>query len=706
MKKIVMMMICTLLCVSCFAACSKDSDEEPLKTEGDYFVYPMEGTARAFDVDNTGTLYYLYDVDSGRVSNNKDMKGEAIDKPIIETMLYSVDFNGNISNSYILGESLAINGLVIEQGIAFYTTSKTLIDKEDMKDIKDIKDIKDMEDIKETVEIGFYEFSMDSQSTEKLYQLTGIDTILDIEVVDDCIYFMGIDNERINKEYTLASDEDSYYYLGEVMGVIDTLAGTMSELAIDFPIAFSKTLDNNLMIFAHDGEEGYYFTEYSTAEGSLSEKIYHDLYKISKFDIYNEKNDIIYNSINTSVLTLSATSIEADNGTIELMPNVGVNSMVCQGEYTYYANGMNSNKIERIKNSAYIRDGKSINMLSSMYSAYTPFGCGYTIERQYPTEESFALSVLSQDTSFDVCLMSSRQGISSNIRNKGSFYPLGEVEGVADYLEACFPYMKDAATTEDGGIWMLPIAVDIPCLLYNESLCRDNGIDLSVPVEFETFIDSLSSLHQNNTLKNCYSYSGYILTEDMFYQYLRSYNNFDNEYFIKLASLLKEEVNYEKEDEVVVSAPIVWGMLDSGETDNFLFDLAYSQDTQLRYSMMNDIRACELPHITENKTNIATCIYLCVNPSSRNLKEALNYISSLCHYLAENNDIMILQDRTLYPDKQAIEDLYNIYANGEIQFTLPDELFMMDYEKYLLDEIDLSTLVQDANRKIEAFLKE
>lgn len=697
MKRFLGLIMGLFLCVSCLYACDKERSEDISNNVKDYFVYPIEDFTGRFEVDDKGNLYFTMKEASDRTFSYINIDGEKVESPIMETILYSVDVSGNILKSYNLGE-MAINEFTIDQSKVYYTTSEQVGCSENESE----EDHMDHDSI-----IGYYEYSLENQSVNKLYEHTSLTRIDEMKVVQGKIYYMGIDNKRLNKEFTLAADED-YYYSGEVFGMIDIATGNATELPIDFPVAFSLTLDNNLLIYAHDGDGGYYFTEYDTKEGTLADEIYKDLGKMYRFGTYNEENDIIYNSLYTSTPNLSATTIDSENSTIELMPYVGVSSIVCRGDYTYYTNARKSNQIERIRHGDYIRGDKTIHMISSMGSPYTPFGCGYTITREYPDEERFALSVLSQDNNFDVYLMSSRQSISDNIRDKGSFYPLNEVDGVKEYLDACFPYIKEAATTQEGDIWMLPISVDIPVLLYNESLCKENGIDFTEAIEFEAFIDTMKALRQRKKqeVDNWYNVSGFLLTEDVFHQYIREFVKFNHEDFKELASLLKEEVNYLKDDEVKVSAPIVMEMLEKGNTDHLLFDIQYYYDMQLRNVLNNNIRASELPHITSDKSNIATCIYLCVNPASKNLKSVLNYISSLCDYTLKLNNIMIFKDRERYPDGQAFDDIYNIYQNGDIQYTMPDELFIKDYEKFLLDEMDITTFISETNRKIDTYRKE
>lgn len=72
------------------------------------------------------------------------------------------------------------------------------------------------------------------------------------------------------------------------------------------------------------------------------------------------------------------------------------------------------------------------------------------IESKKLSAEEFSLTVMSQDKNYDVCMINSSQDYSANIKSKGSFYPLNDVPGVAEYLDKCFPYVKEAAYTESG----------------------------------------------------------------------------------------------------------------------------------------------------------------------------------------------------------------------------------------------------------------
>jgi hypothetical protein len=319
------------------------------------------------------------------------------------------------------------------------------------------------------------------------------------------------------------------------------------------------------------------------------------------------------------------------------------------------------------------------------------------------TDEEMALSMLSQDEGYDIYYMNSNEDISENIRDKGSFYPLNEVEGVKEYLDSCFPYIKDAAINEDGDIWMLPISINIPYIVYNENACKDYDMELSKSMSLDNLVNVLTKVKQDSSIEKKYNYFNNIFVNNLLHQYTREYTNFDNDIFRKLAQSLKNNFNGENSN-----GEFILNSLTKSKDNNMLFvasDL-YNLSFINKIMNMNGLRACKFPGITDNKSNTANCYYLCVNPASKNLKRTLQYISSLCSYLLTQEDNMMLSNWDNPKKGRLIDDLYEIYSNGDVQFTYPDELFKEDLLKYFSGEKELESVIQDSNRRMDIYLNE
>jgi|GEM_PF-1781806 len=97
---------------------------------------------------------------------------------------------------------------------------------------------------------------------------------------------------------------------------------------------------------------------------------------------------------------------------------------------------------------------------------------------------------------------------------------------------------------------------------------------------------------------------------------------------------------------------------------------------------------------------------LCVNPESKNLKATLQYISSYCKYMLTLDDVLMFSDRSKYKMNKLIDDLYEIYSNGEIQFIYPNELFIDDLTKYMAGILDLESVIKESERRLDIYLNE
>ncbi len=339
-------------------------------------------------------------------------------------------------------------------------------------------------------------------------------------------------------------------------------------------------------------------------------------------------------------------------------------------------------------------------MLCEGYAFPAPFGCGYKVEMQYPEDEEMALRVLSQDNDYDLCYLSSRSSISVNIRDKGSFYPLNDVKGVSEYLDKCFPYLKDAAVNQYGDIWMIPVSMDMLTLFYNEQ----NSGDLS-QLDLAEYIGYVGSMNDRG-LQEKYGNSAYILTEALFMQYLLYNNSFDTPEFRQAAELLKTAMNHTDgryinpfgSDAAVLE-------LMSGKTDNFYSNMSLYRQF-MRYMSTPGLKAVRPPCVIPSDKSMANLIFMCVNPASKNLEAATDYISSLVQYIQTQQNTCLLADKSTYSDTDTAMSMYSVAENAEVGFAYPVEIYWGAFEDYLSGGITLDEFIAEADRKLSAYLNE
>jgi len=276
-----------------------------------------------------------------------------------------------------------------------------------------------------------------------------------------------------------------------------------------------------------------------------------------------------------------------------------------------------------------------------------------------------------------------------------------------EYLDACFPYIKEAAINEDGDVWMLPVYIDVPCLIYNERLCGENSIDFSKPMDYAGFIEMLLEKKRDSKTNDLISISGYFLNQIALHQYLRDYDSFESTLFEDYAVRMKDLIDYERKADDWFANNNYYLDIFSGNNYEFLFFGLRDYDLQLELHS-DEVRASQLPILTGNDSSVAICTFLCVNPASKQLDDTLDYISSLCEYIMEYSyeKTMLFKDRSLYPDNSYYDDLYGIYSNADIRFTSPSDLYYNDYLKYLDDELSLEEFIRLANRKLDIYRNE
>ena len=172
--------------------------------------------------------------------------------------------------------------------------------------------------------------------------------------------------------------------------------------------------------------------------------------------------------------------------------------------------------------------------------------------------------------------------------------------------------------------------------------------------------------------------------------------------------MMKEKFNYKAgEDCFRLSAGAISYSLEEmgGDPDKFLFSMRdYSAD-QLYYSAGKDMRVCAMPSVTQDKRNIAVCTYLCINPASKHLDSAVDYIESLISHLGESNTSILFTD-ALSDGTQSLSDLKAIYENASVEFNVSTEIFRSDLEKYFSGEITLDDFITESDRKFSAYLNE
>lgn len=559
--------------------------------------------------------------------------------------------------------------------------------------------------------IRLCEWAVGNSELKTLSEIEGMTDVRKLAISGNYLYWLGINsgNARYVEPFICKSGEELYYSdNGNTLGRVDLTNGESETLPIEYPAAFSAN-SKGAWVYGFDNIGGYYFADINKPEDRrYTERID----EIMAFDMIDDSRYAFIGSRKFSfLLAVSA----FDGGVIAAAENIDAvfpKSLCIDNGYAYVVVTDDNDADMKCVKRFYIGDtepnGKSVKLISTQSDKNAPPAFGLETELTRLTNEEFALTVLSLDKSFDCALLSSEDSYAHDVMSKGSFYPLNDVEGVAEYLDKCHPYIKNAALTADGEIWMLPIEIDMPLLVYNAEHCANAGVEF--PTDWEEFIVAMKSAGERSEYCGCLRFR---LVQSFFSQYLAGHTSFDAPEFRTVAELIKRECSDSVfKDDFALQQSLFehqWGTgnIEYKEIyDNYLFSLVLYRSFQTGNGLVynDDLRAAPLP-VLDGASGNALCTFLCVNPFSERLDETLEFISQLSKRLSENKDGFMLADKSLYSGEYA-QSLYAAYSNSGIIFNVPAEVYHSDFERYCGGEITLDEFITEADRKLAAYINE
>ncbi len=530
-------------------------------------------------------------------------------------------------------------------------------------------------------------------------------------VVSDRLYLIYMSDFRDEQQKNVKFDEtDDYYFGGETAVSVSMEDFSTTPVDISNVISLKKYSDNEIIYYAYDDIGGYYFTVYNTETEQFSDRVYNNnIGRIFSFAFIDDTN-IVWSDFPNRKLT--SADITQHNSETDIMSDV----VAVYGNDVQYADGRvyvldnRTGSILRTEYAQAVMCNNEISFCSSEIYSETPYGCGYRINTYMLSDEEFALNILAGNSGYDICMMSSGQSFSQSIRDKGAFYPLDDVPMVSEYLDSCFPYLKEAATDEYGQIWMLPVAVDIPYILYHPENCAEKGIAFDESTSWEYLFSKAEELYQAPELRDKFQLNGYQAEGNILNQYNSFYatDGYDTELFRHLCEMLKGCNIQSSESLHTWIAPISRYNDLTAYYEDYLFELKPYGHSLFEQEAFDMLRAAGLPVIGESTPNCADCIYFCVNMNSDNLEDTLRYISSYCTYMLGRKDTYMLADKSCYSfsGTPLAEDLYRIYSNAEISFALSYEMFWEDYLKYCENQLDIDELISEIGRKTDMYINE
>lgn len=695
-KQIVWVLVVLFSAMSVFAGCAK-KERQPGKETGQpekvSDVQYETGKVTAFCVDEQGKIYTCED--GAETINVYDAEGTKLSEIAVE--------DGTAAGS-------RYTVLCAGEGVLYASDS---------------------------VEKGIVAIDSTTGERELLYatQDPGYWSLLDMTVCNGNLYFIYQKPVELAEMQMLTDYAAGYNYIGERVVCLELATKKAEEMEVPGVKRLCKMSDSELLFYAYDAENGFYYRVYDTETGSYSAeyeaKQELDL-RMSAVMTYDDSMErLLYpDSVSGQLRAIDITKKASQTDFYSTgLSSFGTNSLQCVDGYTYF---VVQGKVTRIANNNYIKKTEPLK-IGSISRLYEPVGgLGYQVSLEYLESEEMALKLLAGDSDFDLMILSSEYDLARQIERTGAYVPLNEVEGVEAYLESCFDYIGEAATAENGAVWMLPYEVDTRVLVYQPELCEKYGVDFSEELTYTEFLEYLKVLQTVANEGECY-----IKIRTFWWQTLQEYianygvengeAQFDTELFRAFAPKLKEMVFVEFH---YGAEPSYIGIKTSEELRetvhsffcSYAFGVLDKRDLEQKYGLLNYIsnvfytasvfdfdffEARSMPSIAkgEEKKGMAHTVFYVINPNSKRKEEAMEYISTLAKTLLETESIY--RTEKLVGEYSKLEQqIHDVYGNAEVFFAYPEDVVGAEYMEYMTGEIELEEMIREAERKFNIYLKE
>lgn len=660
MRKVVWLV--SVIAAIVLAGCQKETEKEFLTTEREDFVYTVPEEVYAITADEAGILYTIRRMPM-------EASGEAVPGNIVE----GYDMDGSLICQQKLTFSLGdIQLPLIEDGKMYCISNYNLVNY-------------------------LYEVDLATWEARQLTELPSYQRFMQMVRLGDYLYVLG--QTGSSKTFALFPGVWSVNNQGEQIFRLN-LAEEDSKpemMKVEFPIGIYGIGQDRLMIYQYTEEKGFGFLQFNQEEMTLTEYEWtHAEYARDSLSGCGE-GYVCQKGLKVFYGTPTGTQVQLLPENLLLMQPA-----VCQNGFVFLLGVNDTSAVRRICIANVMRDNKEICVLTDDSPNDFPYGCGYQMTTISAAPNEFALKVLAGDGDFDLFVLDTRNDCAYNLKENGAFYALNKVEGVKEYLDACFPYIKELAYNEDGDIWMIPVDVDIPGLAYNREFCKERGVDYSTMnyMEFMEFIEKTEATEP----EKIYISIGTIL-EPMLMQYLSKYDTFDTELFRNHISKLKQ----------IYTDATTWGYrnifgrkLENGVPTEFYLEFVYNSD-EFEEKAKDEVISWAyapsgFPKLEEDISNVGTITLLAVNPKSANLKETLRYVTEYCRYMLTLQDSFLLKEESTYTMENAfVRDLYQLMAGATIEFRMSDEVYESTLWDYLEGEIGLEEAIAEIERKMKIY---
>lgn len=542
----------------------------------------------------------------------------------------------------------------------------------------------------QNAEFGLFSYSVEDSELTMLCGLPYFDRVKQLAVVGDVVYLLG---QSPNWQSAKAPDF-GYSFAGERLVAYGTATGEQIQLGFDFPVSMSASGVGTLIVFGYLTGDGYCMMEYDPAEDSMQVISRLENYKFSCFAACNGGKDVIYDYTTGSrglvISDIQKISVEADLYPDSLtlrMPPACVGGLVYCWTIRKGGGALISFPLDAVQ-----KNNRELTFISKEYGALNaPYGCGYSINRVELSDEKLTLKILARDKDYDLCMGDTLLGSGRNLRENGVFYPLNDVPEIQEYLERCFPYVREAATKEDGTVWMLPVEVNVYGMVVRQKEAQAAGLHLYNGMTWEEFAGEI--LGTEEKYRKRIEKNTYFWVSTFGKQYFARYHTLEGEVFTDAYTALSGVCKTD------------WG--EEAEAGDFILEMMGGPlwlglgSGSLKEQYGGDGVYMAMPKLSAADGNIANCVFLAVNPDSARRDEALAYLAALAAYLTRRGDLPFFMD--WQGEGVLDETLHKAYENGEVCFAVDYDVYGEGFDELFSGELELSEYIKKTEPKLRMY---
>jgi hypothetical protein len=347
---------------------------------------------------------------------------------------------------------------------------------------------------------------------------------------------------------------------------------------------------------------------------------------------------------------------------------------------------------------------------------------------------AFLASIMAGDSAADIYVLEYGEPLTDALRDQGFYIPLNDSAPVQDYLGGCFGWLREAAMTSGGDIWMLPLWVDTDALWYIPENLDHFGITAADVAGLDGYIRTVGELNRVKGRYTTHVTTFYYETK-WFEQYERLYCDYPNgvvnfrtdafrSFFDAMWTgwdMMKYYKRYHPVlgyDEGAHPLPV---HIDEDyippyyDAEYVIFSLSAVSSQLSGVPDISDWRALPIPRLSEEiQTNSVRCVFALVNPNGKNRDLAVAYLEAAAAdiHTAITRPVFMLEDLVGYQgvddnmDLPVWQDIYGLFRDGVIRSGFPQRErydISMDYQA---GKITLEEAVNEIQRRVDMWLNE